>query len=498
MTKDAAKPRSNDGDALADPAAAGRSDSASRPTTRPTSPAGWVSGFYPIYAQAQKAYGVNWLLIASVHKQETAFSTHPTTYHGLNFANCCAGPMQFNVTNGVRGGIGSTWARYKNASAAAKRPATYPHRTAKHPSVYDDYDAIMAAAALLRDSGAGANLDASAWRAAYDYYGHDATGVDYADEVVARAIGWGQKDFCINCGTDASMMSARRRRLGRAGPDRARRRRGRRREGGAQAPRRAGRRGVQEVGGSRSGRAGAAARARACPRPRGPPSRAGSRRSAGPGSSGRRSAAASSRVVNGVAPRRAPPAAARRSAAGESSVTESSTSTSRRSPGSRRRRPDLDRPASGARTWSSLHSSTSTTRFGCAISDGNDTSRSKTSSAVPFSGDRRDDSTSPWSSIRMIRRSAGTGNTIRIRWPSSSASSLRPSGEKPPVWISTSSPSARTRSMTNPSTRTSARSPGTASRSLTAACSGPSRSSPIPDRTTPTGSLPCKTATSGP
>jgi hypothetical protein len=171
-------------------------------------PADWVSGFYSIYAQAQKAYGVNWLLIASVHKQETAFSTHPTTYHGLNFANCCAGPMQFNVTNGARGGIGSTWARYKNAGAVAKRPASYPHQTTKHPSVYDDYDAIMAAAALLRDSGAGANLDASAWRAAYDYYGHDATGVDYADEVVARAIGWGQKDFCINCGTDPSMMSA--------------------------------------------------------------------------------------------------------------------------------------------------------------------------------------------------------------------------------------------------------------------------------------------------
>jgi hypothetical protein len=170
--------------------------------------AGWVSGFYPIYAQAQRTYGVNWLLIASVHKQETAFSTHPTTYHGLNFANCCAGPMQFNVTNGVRGGIGSTWARYKAAGASGRRPASYPHQTAKHPSVYDDYDAIMAGAALLRDNGAGANLDASAWRAAYDYYGHDATGVDYADEVVARAIGWGQKDFCINCGTDASMMSA--------------------------------------------------------------------------------------------------------------------------------------------------------------------------------------------------------------------------------------------------------------------------------------------------
>ncbi|HET6510335.1 MAG TPA: hypothetical protein VFG42_26310 [Baekduia sp.] len=166
--------------------------------------ADWVSGFYGIYAEAQKVYGVNWLLIASVHKQETAFSTHPTTYHGLNFANCCAGPMQFNVTNGPV----STWKRYKDSFARGTRPADYPHKTAKHPSIYDDYDSIMAAAALLRDSGAGRDLDASAWQAAYDYYGHDATGVSYADEVMARAIGWGQKSFCINCLTDSGLMNA--------------------------------------------------------------------------------------------------------------------------------------------------------------------------------------------------------------------------------------------------------------------------------------------------
>ncbi len=35
----------------------------------------WISGFYPIYAVAQKTFGVNWLLIASIHRQESAFST---------------------------------------------------------------------------------------------------------------------------------------------------------------------------------------------------------------------------------------------------------------------------------------------------------------------------------------------------------------------------------------------------------------------------------------
>lgn len=167
-------------------------------------PADWVAGFYDIYAEAQKVYGVNWLLIASIHKQETAFSTHPTTYRGLNFARCCAGPMQFNVTNGPV----STWKRYRDSYNKGTRPSKYPHKTAKHPSIYDDYDAIMAGAALLRDSGAGRNLDASSWRAAYDYYGHDLTGVSYATEVLARAIVWGQKKFCINCATDSRMLTA--------------------------------------------------------------------------------------------------------------------------------------------------------------------------------------------------------------------------------------------------------------------------------------------------
>jgi hypothetical protein len=167
-------------------------------------PANWVSGFYPIYGTASDTFGVNWLLLASIHKQETAFSTHPTTYHGLNFARCCAGPMQFNVTNGPP----STWGMVRDAHLRAARPQAYNHVTDHHPSVYDDFDAIMAAADLLRLSGAGGVLDATAWRAAYDYYGHDLTGVDYASQVVARAIGWGRaRRMCINCETDPNLLA---------------------------------------------------------------------------------------------------------------------------------------------------------------------------------------------------------------------------------------------------------------------------------------------------
>lgn len=166
--------------------------------------ASWVSGFYPLYERAQKTFRVNWLLLASVHRQETAFSTAPSTYRGLNFAGCCAGPMQFNVTNSPQ----TTWERFRGAFRRAKRPASYPNPTARHPSVYDDFDAMMAAARLLTHQGARTALDQTAWQAAYDYYGHDLTGVGYADEVLARAIGWSQHGFSINQPVDPALRAA--------------------------------------------------------------------------------------------------------------------------------------------------------------------------------------------------------------------------------------------------------------------------------------------------
>jgi hypothetical protein len=164
----------------------------------------WMQGFYPIYAAAQKTFGINWLLLASIHRQESAFSTAPGIYSGLNFAGCCGGPMQFNVTNGPI----TTWALVSDSYRYGVRPASYDHMTAKHPSIYDDFDAIMAAAHLLSADGANGELNGTAWDAAYDYYGHDLTGVTYADQVLARAIGWSQHGFCINCGLETAMVQA--------------------------------------------------------------------------------------------------------------------------------------------------------------------------------------------------------------------------------------------------------------------------------------------------
>jgi hypothetical protein len=167
----------------------------------------WMEGFYPIYATAQRTFGVSWLLIASIHRQESAFSTAPGVYHGLNFAGCCGGPMQFNVRNGGASAP-STWSIVSDSYRYGVRPAAYDHPTANHPSIYDDFDAVMAAAHLLSADGAGMALDGLAWDAAYDYYGHDAAGVTYADQVLARAIGWSQHGFCINCGLEGAMVTA--------------------------------------------------------------------------------------------------------------------------------------------------------------------------------------------------------------------------------------------------------------------------------------------------
>src|SRR3954463_13268722 len=168
-----------------------------------------VARFLPLYRRAARRYDVPWLLLASIHKQETAFSTASGTYHGLNWVGCCAGPMQFNVTNGPV----STWKQFKKAHLDAPRFDDYPHPTRRHPSVYDDFDAIMAAGKLLKANGATPELDITAWRAAYLYYGPgDLTAADfgltYANEVLARALNWARRGFPPDAATPRGLVAA--------------------------------------------------------------------------------------------------------------------------------------------------------------------------------------------------------------------------------------------------------------------------------------------------
>jgi hypothetical protein len=137
--------------------------------------AGIPAVYWPMYQGAAEHYGVNPYLLASIHQQETGFSSHPSSGGGVNFAGCCAGPMQFNVRDG-------TWEAYKNGfrPIADQRPQDYPLSRAELPScravpkdtgcVYDDFDAIAAAAQKLKADGADTSLYSEGTRQAVCSY----------------------------------------------------------------------------------------------------------------------------------------------------------------------------------------------------------------------------------------------------------------------------------------------------------------------------------------
>jgi hypothetical protein len=82
--------------------------------------------------------GLHWSILAGVGKVESDHgrSSAPGVHSGLNRAGCCAGPMQFNLTDGPP----STWAQFGQGN------------------VYDPRDAIPAAARKLCAQGAPGDL----------------------------------------------------------------------------------------------------------------------------------------------------------------------------------------------------------------------------------------------------------------------------------------------------------------------------------------------------
>ena len=113
---------------------------------------------------------------------------------GVNFAGCCAGPMQFYIAGGASpavGGAGATWAGYRHAYRRARlpRPAAYPLRIERpHPNVYDSYDSIYAAASYFHELGAGARLDSRSFQALVSYKGSPPASVPYARADYERAL----------------------------------------------------------------------------------------------------------------------------------------------------------------------------------------------------------------------------------------------------------------------------------------------------------------------
>jgi soluble lytic murein transglycosylase-like protein len=111
------------------------------------------AGYLRLYREAGATYGVPWSVLAAIGKVESDHGRLrlPGVRSGLNryrdrsgrLRSCCAGPMQFNLTDGPP----STWQRHGQGN------------------VYDPADAIPAAARKLVADGARGDLD----RALYAY-----------------------------------------------------------------------------------------------------------------------------------------------------------------------------------------------------------------------------------------------------------------------------------------------------------------------------------------
>src|SRR3954470_10788353 len=159
-------------------------------STRITHGAGGIpAGLVAVFNEAARVFQVNAYLLAAVADQESGFGTGPG-WRVVNRAGCI-GLMQICV--GGRGG--NSWATTRDAYQRGQRPAQYSFMTRRHPDVLDAFDAVMAAAVLLRGKIGGQpipRLDGRAYRALCGYYGACADGIagNYAADVLARARTW--------------------------------------------------------------------------------------------------------------------------------------------------------------------------------------------------------------------------------------------------------------------------------------------------------------------
>jgi hypothetical protein len=141
---------------------------AASPAPSATARADIPAAYLTLYQQSARIWcpGLPWTVLAGIGKVESNHgrSTLPGVRSGLNTAGagCCAGPMQFNVTNGPP----STWDRYGRGG-----------------NVYDPADAIPAAARLLCADGAA--RPGGLWRAVYAY--------NHAAWYVAEVLGWARR-----------------------------------------------------------------------------------------------------------------------------------------------------------------------------------------------------------------------------------------------------------------------------------------------------------------
>ena len=129
---------------------------APQPAPAPAAPTADIPARYvAIYKRAAKSAGIDWRILAAIGKNESDHgrSTAPGVQSGLNFADCCSGPMQICTVTAC----GKVWQAYAvdgDGDGVA--------------SVYDPDDAIFAAAGLVRDLRTIVGNDPALLLAAYN------------------------------------------------------------------------------------------------------------------------------------------------------------------------------------------------------------------------------------------------------------------------------------------------------------------------------------------
>lgn len=161
---------------------------ASRPST--VALADIPGDYLALYQQAGRAYRIDWAVVAAIGKIETNHGrgTAPGIRSGVNFALCCAGPMQFSVI----GAGGGTWGAY---GVDGNRDGA--------KSVYDPADAIPAAARYLRASGAPGDMHAAIFA-----YNHAEWYVTDVQQQAARYRGALQDAVAVGDATVRSVIQA--------------------------------------------------------------------------------------------------------------------------------------------------------------------------------------------------------------------------------------------------------------------------------------------------
>ena len=140
----------------------------------PANAAGVPTNYLPFFDGAAQHFNLGphgWAILAAINYRESTFgtSTLPGVHSGSNFAGA-AGPMQIGIGGGP---AGDGWDSLKG-----QIPPNLPGG-AQPPSVYNEADAVYAAAALLKSDGAPGD-----WSGAIYHYNHAQW---YVDEVETRA-----------------------------------------------------------------------------------------------------------------------------------------------------------------------------------------------------------------------------------------------------------------------------------------------------------------------